>query len=93
MLKRPPISVVMAQLKELEDEVARLRGSGEEAGSEQGHEHFSINAQEKRGHWDRLGARFGNGRYVGDEASVVLGDKVCLSLLPLVVCYVRALIS
>lgn len=79
VLNRPPISVIMARLKELEGEVARLRGREE-------CERFS-DAEGKAGNWDRVGARFGNGRYVGDEASVVLGDKVCLLLL-LVVCSV-----
>ncbi|OJI99824.1 hypothetical protein ASPVEDRAFT_39183 [Aspergillus versicolor CBS 583.65] len=68
VLNRPPISVVMARLKELEGEVARLRGREE-------CERFS-DAEGKAGNWDRVGARFGNGRYVGDEASVVLGDKI-----------------
>lgn len=71
MLKRPPISVVMARLKKLEGEVERLRGREER-------ERFS-DAEAKAGNLDRVGAIFGNGRYVGDEASVVLGDKVCLA--------------
>ncbi|RAL14766.1 Zn(II)2Cys6 transcription factor [Aspergillus homomorphus CBS 101889] len=84
-LRRPPVSEILAHLKVLEAEVHRLRS---QVKSEAQLDQFSENAiapgpqnggdagvTTSRG---RLVVQGGRTRYVGDEASVILGDKeVC----------------
>ncbi|EEA26375.1 hypothetical protein TMatcc_005358 [Talaromyces marneffei ATCC 18224] len=78
-LKRPPISEILARLKELEEEVEWLRSRSET--SPKGHEEAVSPAQaevvnEVETSRGRLVVRDGRSRYVGDEASVVLGEKI-----------------
>jgi hypothetical protein len=79
-LKRPPISEILAHLKELEEEVQWLRSGlkaspkGKETAVGPAQDCFVEEAETSRG---RLVVRDGRSRYVGDEASVVLGEKVC----------------
>lgn len=80
-LGRPPISEVMAHLKELEEEVELLRSGVKTSPKENAvtvspdSAGFVNEAECSRG---RLVVRDGRSRYVGDEASVILGEKVCL---------------
>lgn len=83
-LKRPPISEILAQVKELEEEVERLR-SMVKTSSEENDPVLSPattgvfnEAESSRG---RLVVRDERSRYVGDEASVVLGEKVYLPVI------------
>lgn len=80
-LKRPPVPEILSRLKELEKEVKLLR-SGVKNLPENSEETMALaqtsvvdEAVIPRG---RLFVRDGRSRYVGDEASVVLGEKVSL---------------
>ncbi|PYH85823.1 putative C6 transcription factor, partial [Aspergillus uvarum CBS 121591] len=83
-LRRPPVAEILAHLKELEAEVERLRSGarpkeqsdqtsqpGTESGSRSDREELATTSR------GRLVVQGGRTRYVGDEASVILGDKVC----------------
>lgn len=80
-LKRPPISEILAHLKELEEEVELLR-SGVQTSPKENAATVSPRpagvVDEVESSRGRLVVRDGRSRYVGDEASVVLGEKVCL---------------
>ncbi|OJJ84645.1 uncharacterized protein ASPGLDRAFT_74065 [Aspergillus glaucus CBS 516.65] len=76
-LRRPPISEVVARLRQLEEEVEGLR-SGSPAGD---HDvSSSVSSRSDALHTNNYEGRFivkeGKSRYVGDEASAVLGDKI-----------------
>ncbi|RDW81771.1 putative C6 transcription factor [Aspergillus mulundensis] len=83
-LKRPPISEIIDQLGELQEEVERLRSaSGVPSAEPVGHSpqpghgidhHGRIEWQETAK--GRLVVSGGRSWYVGDEASVILGDKI-----------------
>lgn len=76
-LRRPPISEVVARLRQLE-EVEGLR-SGSPAGDHDVSSSVSSHsdALHTNNYEGRLIVKEGKSRYVGDEASAVLGDKVC----------------
>lgn len=78
-LRRPPISEVVARLRQLE-EVERLR-SGSPASDHGLPSSVSSCSDVFRtdNHEGKLIVKEGKSRYVGDEASAVLGDKVCLT--------------
>ncbi|RAH79643.1 putative C6 transcription factor [Aspergillus japonicus CBS 114.51] len=82
-LRRPPVAEILAHLKELEAEVERLRSGarpkdqsdqtsrpGTESGSRSDGEGLATTSR------GRLVVQGGRTRYVGDEASVILGDKI-----------------
>ncbi|PYI00285.1 hypothetical protein BO78DRAFT_330435 [Aspergillus sclerotiicarbonarius CBS 121057] len=81
-LKRPPIAEVLAQLRHLEEEVQKLRSQPPAAdpGSASSSsplgipaEHGPVGPSPQEG---RLVVKEGKSRYIGDEASAVLGDKI-----------------
>lgn len=80
-LRRPPISEVVARLGQLE-EVEGLR-SGSPAGDHDVSSSVSSSVSSRsdalhmNNYEGRLIVKEGKSRYVGDEASAVLGDKVC----------------
>ncbi|RAK82177.1 Zn(II)2Cys6 transcription factor [Aspergillus fijiensis CBS 313.89] len=82
-LRRPPVAEILAYLKELEAEVERLRSGARpddqldqtsqpatETGSRSDGEGLATTSR------GRLVVQGGRTRYVGDEASVILGDKI-----------------
>lgn len=76
-LRRPPISEVVARLRQLEQEVERLHSGspadGHDVPSSVTSRSDALHANNNEG---KLIVKEGKSRYVGDEASVVLGDKV-----------------
>jgi Fungal Zn(2)-Cys(6) binuclear cluster domain len=87
-LNRPPISDILVHLKQLEEEVERLKSRsakqplGADSHSISGYDlrtesNSHTNAERVDTPSGRLVTRDGRSRYVGDEASVVLGDKAC----------------
>lgn len=73
-LNRPPISELVARLKYLEDEVAQLRSnSGSSHSSDLNHSEEN-NATKP----ELLVRKEGKSRYIGDEASIALGEQVRL---------------
>ena len=84
-LKRPPIAEVLAQLRQLEQEVQLLRAQAQqpvEAGSASSSSPLGHSQEEATGPLEpgqregRLVVKEGKSRYVGDAPSAVLGDKV-----------------
>ncbi|PYH45576.1 Zn(II)2Cys6 transcription factor [Aspergillus saccharolyticus JOP 1030-1] len=77
-LRRPPVAEILAHLKDLEAEVERLRSQTrpkEQPGTEA--ESRSVGKDTTATTRGRLVAQGERTRYVGDEASIILGDKVC----------------
>ncbi|KAL4813355.1 fungal-specific transcription factor domain-containing protein [Aspergillus spinulosporus] len=86
-LKRPPISAILAHVGELEEEVERLRSASgvlshdtnthstaaSQSGSPNTQQTSTAGPETPKG---RLVVHSGRSRYVGDEASVVLGNKI-----------------
>ncbi|PWY67125.1 hypothetical protein BO94DRAFT_479149 [Aspergillus sclerotioniger CBS 115572] len=81
-LKRPPISEVLAQLRHLEDEVQKLRTHPPAADSGSAASSSPLGFPAERGpvgpsnQEGRLVIKENKSRYIGDEASAVLGDKI-----------------
>lgn len=80
-LKRPPIAEVLAQLRQLEQEVQLLRAQAQQP-AEAGASPLGHPLEEAAGPLEpgeregRLVVKEGKSRYVGDAPSAVLGDKV-----------------
>lgn len=74
-LNRPPISELVARLKHLEGEVAQLRSTaGSSHSSDLNHSPEESNAAKP----ELLVRKEGKSRYIGDEASIALGEQVRL---------------
>ncbi|KAI2826221.1 transcriptional regulator family: Fungal Specific TF [Aspergillus niger] len=80
-LKRPPIAEVLAQLRQLEQEVQLLRAQAQQP-AEAGASPLGHPLEEAAGPLEpgqregRLVVKEGKSRYVGDAPSAVLGDKI-----------------
>jgi hypothetical protein len=72
-LNRPPISSLVARLKYLEEEVTKLQFTGHS-----GHHTPDSNdcPENKTAKTELLILKEGKSRYVGDEASIALGEQV-----------------
>ncbi|KAH2934093.1 hypothetical protein KXW73_004022 [Aspergillus fumigatus] len=86
-LKRPPISKILVHLQELEHEVERLRSTPAgllfETANQSAVSPYLGTGTNRLSNWEeaeaprgRLVVRDGQSRYVGDEATVILGDKI-----------------
>lgn len=75
-LNRPPISELVARLKYLEGEVAQLRSS---SGSSHSTDPTQSPEESNATKPELLVRKEGKSRYIGDEASIALGEQVSRS--------------
>lgn len=86
-LNRPPVSELLTRLRALEEEVERLRSTRPNLYSDQTSDlddHSNLEHQTGK-KVELLVHKKGKTRYVGDEASIALGQKVgygCCSIVP-----------